>query len=77
MVLVEKARSLAHSELLRDTYKFLWGSKVKPVLDLTGIIKGVMALEDMDLYNMEDNVGRATTNIDLGVELYDMEADWD
>lgn len=77
MVLVEKARSFARSELIQDTYKFLWGSKVRPVLDLTGIIKGVMALEEMDLYNMEDNVGRATTKIDLGVELYDMEATWD
>jgi hypothetical protein len=77
MVLVEKARSFARSELIQDTYKFLWGSKVRPVLDLTGIIKGVMALEEMDLYNMEDNVGRATTKIDLGVELYNMEANWD
>jgi hypothetical protein len=77
MVLVEKERSFARSELIQDTYKFLWGSKVRPVLDLTGIIKGVMALEEMDLYNMEDNVGRATTKIDLGVELYDMEANWD
>jgi hypothetical protein len=77
MVLVEKARSFSRSELLQDTYKFLWGSKIRPVLDLTGIIKGVMALEEMDLYNMEDSVGRATTKIDLGVELYDMEADWD
>jgi hypothetical protein len=77
MVLVEKARSFARSELIQDTYKFLWGSEVRPVLDLTGIIKGVMALEEMNLYNMEDNVGRATTKIDLGVELYDMEANWD
>ena len=77
MVLVEKVRSFARSELIQDTYKFLWGSKVRPVLDLTGIIKGVMALEEMNLYNMEDNVGRATTKIDLGVELYDMEANWD
>lgn len=77
MVLVEKARSFARSEMIQDTYKFLWGSKIRPVLDLTGIIKGVMALEEMDLYNMEDNVGRATTKIDLGVELYDMEATWD
>ncbi len=77
MVLVEKARIFARSELIQDTYKFLWGSKVRPVLDLTGIIKGVMALEEMNLYNMEDNVGRATTKIDLGVELYDMEANWD
>ncbi|MES0325818.1 MAG: hypothetical protein ABUK18_08055 [Candidatus Bathyarchaeia archaeon] len=55
----------------------MWGSKIRPVIDLTGIIKGVMALEEMDLYNIEDNVGRATTKIDLGVELYDMEANWD
>ena len=77
MVLVEKTRSIARSELLEDTLKFLWGSNVRPVLDLTGIIKGVVALEDMDLYNMEDNVGRATKKIDLGVELYDMEANGD
>ena len=76
MVLVEKALSFARSELVEDTRKFLWGSKTRPVIDLTGIIKGVMALEEMDLYNMEDNVGRATTKIDLGVELYDMEANW-
>jgi hypothetical protein len=48
----------------------------KPVLDLTGIIKGVIALEDSSLYNMEENVGRATTKIDLGIDLYDME-NWD
>jgi len=77
MVLVEKALSFARSELVEDTRKFLWGSKIRPVIDLTGIIKGVMALEEMDLYNIEDNVGRATTKIDLGVELYDMEANWE
>ena len=74
MVLVEKALSFARSEL-EDTRRFLWGVKAKPVLDLSGIIKGVMALEELDLYNMEENVGRASTKIDLGVELYDMEGD--
>jgi hypothetical protein len=74
MVLVEKALSFARLEL-EDTRRFLWGVKTKPVLDLTGIIKGVMALEELDLYNMEENVGRTSTKIDLGVELYDMEGD--
>ena len=77
MVIVEKALSLARSELVEDARKFLWGSKIRPVIDLTGIIKGVMALEDTDLFNMEDTIGRATTKIDLGVQLYDMEANWD
>jgi len=77
MVIVEKALSLARSELVEDARKFLWGSNIKPGIDLTGIIKGVMALEEMDLYNMEDTIGRATTKIDLGVQLYDMEANWD
>ena len=77
MVIVEKALSLARSELVEDARKFLWGFNIKPVIDLTGIIKGVMALEEMDLYNMEDTIGRATTKIDLGVQLYDMEANWD
>ncbi len=49
--------------------------QAKPVLDLTGIIKGVMALENLDLYNMEENVGRSSTKIDLGIELYNMEED--
>jgi hypothetical protein len=74
MVVVEKALSFARSEL-EDTRRFLWGVKVRPVLDLTGIIKGVMALEELDLYNMEENVGRSPTKIDLGVDLYDMEGD--
>ena len=74
MVLVEKALNFARSEL-EDTRQFLWGVKAKPVLDLTGIIKGVMALEEMNLYNMEENVGRTSTKIDLGVDLYDMEGD--
>ena len=74
MVVVEKALSFARAEL-EDTRRFLWGVKAKPVLDLTGIIKGVMALEEIGLYNMEENVGRASTKIDLGVDLYDMEGD--
>jgi hypothetical protein len=74
MVLVEKALSFARTEL-EDTRRFLWGVKAKSVLDLTGIIKGVMALEELDIYNMEENVGRASTKIDLGVELYDIEGD--
>ena len=74
MILVEKALNFARSEL-KDTRRSLWGVKARPVLDLTGIIKGVMALEELDLYNMEENVGMASTKIDLGVELYDMEGD--
>ena len=74
MVVVEKALSFARSEL-EDTRRFLWGVKARPVLDLTGIIKGVMALEGLDLYNMEENVGRSSTKIDLGIDLYDMEGD--
>ena len=74
MVLVKKALNFARSEL-DDTRRFLWGVKARPVLDLTGIIKGVMALEEHNIYNMEENVGRVSTNIDLGVELYDMEGD--
>ena len=74
MVVVEKALRFARSEL-EDTRRFLWGVKAKPVLDLTGIVKGVMALEDVDLYNMEEDIGRSSTKIDLGVDLYDMEGD--
>lgn len=54
---------------------FISEIQTRPVLDLTGIIKGVMALENLDLYNMEENVGRSSTRIDLGIELYNMEED--
>lgn len=74
MVIVEKAPRFARAKL-EETRRFLWGVKAKPVLDLTGIIKGVMALEEIGLYNMEENVGRTSTKIDLGVDLYDMEGD--
>ena len=74
MVLVEKALHWARTDIVGETRRVLLGEP-KPVLDLTGLIKGVMALEDLGLYNM-DEVGRSTTKIDLGIELYDME-DWD
>ena len=76
MVLVEKARSWARNDILEETKRLLLGEP-RPVLDLTGIIKGVMALEEIVLYNMEENVGRSTTKIDFGIDLYDMEAGWD
>jgi hypothetical protein len=75
MVLVEKALNWAQTEIVRETRRILLG-KPKPVLDITGIVKGVMALEDTELYNMEEDVGRATSKIDLGIDLYNME-DWD
>ncbi len=75
MVLVERALSWARTDIVGETRRIILGEP-RQVLDLTGIIKGVMALEDMGLYNMEENVGRATTKIDLGIDLYDME-DWD
>jgi hypothetical protein len=74
MIVIDKALRLARSEL-EDKRKFLWGVKAKPVLDLTGVIKGVMALEEIGLYNMEEDVGRTLTKIDLGIDLYDMEGD--
>ena len=75
MVLVEKALSWARTDIVGETRRVLLGEP-KPVLDLTGLIKGVMALEDIGLYNMDTEVGRSTTKIDLGIELYDME-NWD
>ena len=75
MVLVERALNWARTDIVGETRRILLGEP-KPVLDLTGLIKGVMALEDVKLYNIEENVGRSTTKIDLGIELYDME-DWD
>ena len=76
MVLVEKARSWARNDILEETKRLLLGEP-RPVLDLTGIIKGVIALEEIGLYNMEENVGRSTTKIDFGIDLYDMETGWD
>ena len=75
MVLVERALNWARTDIVGETRRVLLGEP-KPVLDLTGLIKGVMALEDLGLYNMEADVGRSTQKIDLGIELYDME-DWD
>ena len=76
MVLVEKARSWAQKDIVDETRRYLLGEP-GPVLDLTGIIKGVIALEEIDLYNIEEDVGRSTTKIDFGIDLYDMEANWD
>ena len=75
MVLVERALNWARTDIVGETRRILLGEP-GPILDLTGLIKGVMALEDVGLYNMEENVGRSTTKIDMGIELYDME-DWD
>lgn len=75
MVLVEKALNWARKDIVGETRRILLGEP-EPVLDLTGLIKGVIALEEVGLYNMEENVGRATTKIDLGIDLYNME-DWD
>jgi hypothetical protein len=75
MVLVERALNWARTDLVGETKRIILGEP-KPVLDLTGLIKGVMALENLGLYEMEPEVGRSTTKIDLGIELYDME-NWD
>jgi hypothetical protein len=76
MVLVEKARSWARKDIVDKTRRYLLGEP-RPVLDLTGIIKGVIALEEIGLYNIEEDIGRSTTKIDFGIDLYDMEANWD
>ena len=75
MVLVERALNWARTDLVGETKRLILGEP-KQVLDLTGLIKGVMALEDLGLYNMEKDVGRSTTKIDLGIDLYEME-NWD
>jgi len=75
MVLVERALNWARTDLVGETKRIILGEP-KPVLDLTGLVKGVMALENLGLYEMEADVGRSTTKIDLGIELYDME-NWD
>ena len=76
MLLVEKALNEAQIDVVERAKRILIANP-KPVLDFTGIIKGFIALEDMGLYNLEENFGRLTTKIDLGIELYDMEANWD
>ena len=75
LVLVEKALNWARTDIVGETRRILLGEP-EQVLDLTGLIKGVMALEEVGLFNMEENVGRATTKIDLGIDLYNME-NWD
>ena len=75
MVLVERALNWARTDIVGETKRIILGEP-KQVLDLTGLIKGVMALENLGLYEMEAEVGRSTQKIDLGIELYDME-NWD
>ena len=72
MELPGRAIHWAQIELLGDLKRILL-ENTKPPLDLHGILRGMMALEDSGLYNMEENVGRLNAKIDLGVELYDME----
>ena len=76
MVLVERALNQAQIEVLEKALHIL-SRNPETVFDFTGLIKGFIALEDMGLYNLEENIGRSTTKIDLGIELYDMESDWD
>ena len=73
MALVEKAFKGTQIKIVERARQLLVSNQ-KPILDFTGIIKGFIALEDLGLYNLEENVGRSTTKIDLGIELYDMEA---
>jgi hypothetical protein len=75
MVITERTLNWAQTDIVGKTRRILLGEP-RPALDLTGLIKGLIALEDIGLYNIEENVGRLTTKIDLGIELYDME-DWD
>ena len=72
MVLVERALNKAQIDIV-ERAKCILLANPKPVFDFTGLIKGFIALEDLGLYNLEENVGRSTTKIDLGIELYDME----
>ena len=72
MALVEKAFKGTQTKIVERARQLL--ANQKPILDFTGIIKGFIALEDLGLYNLEGNVGRSTTKIDLGIELYDLEA---
>ena len=73
MALVEKAFKRTQTQIVERARQLLVANQ-KPILDFTGIIKGFIALEDLGLYNLEENVGRSTNKIDLGIELYDMEA---
>ena len=72
MVLVERALNKAQIDIVERAGCILLANP-KPVFDFTGLIKGFIALEDLGLDNVEENVVRSTTKIDLGIELYDME----
>ena len=72
MVLVEEALNEAQIDIVERARSILLANP-KPVFDFTGLIKGFIALEDLGLYNLEENVARATSKINLGIELYDME----
>jgi hypothetical protein len=71
-MLVEKVLYKEHLEVVKRA-KCILEENSEQVFDFIGIIKGFIALEDLGLYNMEENVDRATSKIDLGIELYDME----
>ena len=75
-MLVEKALIEAPIDVVERARRILLANP-KSVIDFTGLIKGFIALEDIDLYNLDENVERPTSRIDLGIELYDMEANWD
>ena len=73
MVLVKRALNEAQIDIVERARRILLANP-KPVFDFTGLIKGFIALEDLGLDNVEENVVRSTTKIDLGIELYDMES---
>lgn len=74
--MLEEALKEAQMDIVERARRILLANP-KPVLDFAGLIKGFIALEDTGLYNLEENFGRATTKVDLGIELYDMEANLD
>ena len=74
MVLVERALNEEQLEIVKRA-KYILEENSEPVFDFTGIIKGFIALEDLGLYNLEENVVRTKSKIDLGIELYDMETE--
>jgi len=75
MILLEKALNGAQIDIMGETKKILLG-QTKNVLDLTGLIKGMMALDGIGLYKIEKEPHRSTVEIDLGIDLYNME-NWD
>jgi hypothetical protein len=72
MVLVERALNKAQIDIVDRAECILHANPI-PVFDFTGLIKGFIALEALALDNVEENVVRSTTKIDLGIELYNME----